>query len=89
MSKWERSYPGGHLVRILNCREYCVDDNHTVMIIRHDNEIDSYVMEHDGNGNSTPFLFMFGHEAGTVPYSQIVEMTICNAPNFYYMFEEE
>ena len=90
MSKgWSRSYFTGHVHRDLTASEYRVDTEHTVLILLRDNFYDSYIMWHDNQGHTSPFLFMFGHEAGTVPYSQIVDMTINAAPDYYSLFEED
>ena len=89
MSKWVKSYPDGRTCRKLSCTEYKVDDQHNVLIMEHGNDIDSYVMWHDSEWHSTPFLYMFGTPAGELTYNEIVEMTITVAPDYYHLFEEE
>lgn len=88
-STWEKTYPNGYIKRYLDCAEYRVDNTHTVMIMRHNNCYDSYVMLDDHNGCSTPFLFMFGTPIGQMTYAEIVDMTITVAPDYYDMFEED
>lgn len=72
------------LRRDLPCKEYRVDDEHTVMIMLRDRCYDSYVMEQSKDEQyGTPFMYMFGTPVSTMTYDQIVRMIIDNAP-FYY-----
>lgn len=90
MSKRWTITPENHLTRDLPCKEYRVDDEHTVMILLHDRCYDSYLMcKGKDEPYGTPFLYMFGTPVSTMPYYKIVDMTITVAPDYYNLFEED
>ena len=89
MEKWEKTYPDNRIHRHVICDEYKIDDQHNVLIMRHDKVFDSYIMWHDDKGHTTPFLYMFGTPVGSMPYFKIVEMTCVVAPDYYRLFDEE
>ena len=77
----------------LTCREIPVDENHNVMILFRDNCYDCYVMWHDGE-HSTPYFYMFG-QCRHQPYAEnntlddIIDIAVANAPDYYFLCEEE
>ena len=77
----------------LLCREIPVDENHNVMILFRNGCYDCYVMQHDGE-HSTPYLYMFGQlryqpDAQNQTLDDIVETAVANAPEYYFLFDEE
>lgn len=71
----------------LLCTEHRADDTHNVMILERNGNYDCYLMEHDGEGHETPYLFMFGLPMGQQTYSEAVDMAIANALNYRWMFD--
>ena len=87
--KWEKHYPDDRLYRDVLCKEFKLDNTHSVLIMKRDGCFDSYVMQKDPEEPlGTPFMYMFGTPVGSMPYYKVVEMTIRNAPDYYHLCEE-